>query len=130
MIRYIDAHLGSARLTADALCKAFQVSRTTLYRLFEPLGGVAQEIKARRLKRIHQALSSPEMAIRQVAVIAEEFGFADPTYFSRAFASASATRRVRRGRAPSSQAGGRTARTTTTTGCARCKASRRPRQVR
>lgn len=85
MMRYIDAHLGSARLSADTLCQAFKVSRTTLYRLFEPMGGVAQEIKARRLKRIHQALTSPEMAPRQVAVVAEQFGFPDPTYFSRAF---------------------------------------------
>jgi len=85
MTRYIDAHLGSARLSADTLCKAFKVSRSTLYRLFEPLGGVAQEIKVRRLKRVHRALSSPAAAMRQVALVAEEFGFADPSYFSRAF---------------------------------------------
>jgi AraC-like DNA-binding protein len=85
MLRYIDAHLDSALLSADALCKAFAVSRTTLYRLFEPLGGVAQEIKTRRLERVHQALLAPQTATRRIAGIAEAFGFADPTYFSRAF---------------------------------------------
>lgn len=71
--------LGPRRLSALA-----GISRSTLYRLFEPLGGVAAYIQEARLRAAHRALSRPEEA-REVGHIAEEFGFYDRSTFSRAF---------------------------------------------
>ncbi|MGJ7509533.1 helix-turn-helix domain-containing protein [Variovorax sp. GT1P44] len=61
------------------------MSRSTLYRLFEARGGVADYIKERRLKRIHAAIVAPEHATRQLVGIAEEFGLVDASHFSRIF---------------------------------------------
>src|SRR5262249_31744781 len=38
--RYIDRHLGSRELTPEAISKALGLSRSTLYSLCEPWGGV------------------------------------------------------------------------------------------
>jgi hypothetical protein len=43
--RYIAANLTSPELMSDVLCARLQLSRTQLYRLFEPLGGVAGYIQ-------------------------------------------------------------------------------------
>lgn len=71
--------LGPRRLSALA-----GISRSQLYRLFEPLGGVAAYIQDARLRAAHRALSRPDDA-RGVGNIAEEFGFYDASTFSRAF---------------------------------------------
>ena len=47
--RYIDKHLDSPRLSADAIARCFGWSRATLYRLFEPDGGLMKYIQRRRL---------------------------------------------------------------------------------
>ena len=39
--RHIDEHLGDPDFGAAQVAEAFGLSRPTLYRLFEPLGGVA-----------------------------------------------------------------------------------------
>lgn len=83
--RWIEASLGNPALSVPMICSAFKVSRTTLYRLFETRGGVAEYIKARRLKRIHAAIVAPEHAARQLVGIAEEFGLVNAAHFSRIF---------------------------------------------
>ena len=40
--QHIEAVLGAPELHAETLCTLFRISRTRLYRLFEPLGGVAK----------------------------------------------------------------------------------------
>ena len=52
-----------ADLSADALCGRFRISRTQLYRMFEPLGGVASYIQARRLDRAFAQLRDPRTSI-------------------------------------------------------------------
>jgi AraC-like DNA-binding protein len=49
--RYIDMHLDEEDLRIGAIGVAINVSRATLYRLFEPYGGVAHHVKERRLVR-------------------------------------------------------------------------------
>lgn len=48
---YVDMHLLDRDLDTDGLCRAFSMSRTSLYRLLANLGGGRQYIYRNRLKR-------------------------------------------------------------------------------
>ena len=85
--RYIDRHLGSRNLSPAAIAKALGLSRSTLYALCEPLGGVAALIQRRRLERIRAILTDPRDH-RSISQIAYQHGFVSKTHFSRAFRSA------------------------------------------
>ncbi len=82
--RLIGENLGSALLVPSRLCTLAGISRSHLYRLFEPLGGVAGYIQRERLRLAHRLLSTPSEQ-RTIAQIAESVGFFDPSSFSRAF---------------------------------------------
>jgi AraC-like DNA-binding protein len=80
----IRAQMGLATLTPERLCRETGLSRTSLYRLFEPLGGVAAAIDAERLAYARRRIE--DLAERRtIAQIAEEVGYFDPSAFSRAF---------------------------------------------
>ncbi|MDM0115432.1 helix-turn-helix domain-containing protein [Variovorax sp. J22R133] len=82
--RHIEEHLCEEELAAPQLCKQLRISRSALYRLFEPLGGVSQYIKERRLARVHQLLA--QSSERQVITrLAEDHGFKSAAHFSKAF---------------------------------------------
>jgi AraC-like DNA-binding protein len=83
--RHIEKALQSPELGPLALCTAFRISRTQLYRLFEPIGGVAAYIQERRLARACADLADPAKAGRKVYDIAYDWGFVNETHFSRAF---------------------------------------------
>ncbi len=83
--RHIAANLHAPDLDAEALCSAFRISRSRLYRLFEPLGGVAAHIQERRLVRARAELSDPAHAHRRIHDIAFAAGFSSEAHFSRAF---------------------------------------------
>ncbi len=80
----ISAHLKSPMLGPKKLCRLAGISRSHLYRLFEPHGGVARYIQSQRLHAIHDALSDAECR-QSIWSIAEEFGFTDASTFGRAF---------------------------------------------
>lgn len=80
----IRQNLRSSRLGPGRLCKLAGVSRSQLYRLFEPFGGVARYIQSERLRQAHQALADP-LNTSEIIKVAEDFGFFDPSAFSRAF---------------------------------------------
>ena len=82
--RYIDFHLTELDLSAERLCGFFKVSRATLYRLFEPYGGVARYIKERRLLRVHALLAASTQR-QHLGRLAEDYGFRTATHFSRGF---------------------------------------------
>jgi AraC-like DNA-binding protein len=82
--RYVEEHLTEDDLGAQQLCSALRVSRSTLYRLFEPIGGVAQYIKERRLARVHEVLSRSRER-PHIARLAERHGFKSAAHFSKAF---------------------------------------------
>jgi len=84
--RYIDLHLGSRDLAPDTICKALGLSRSTLYAVCEPYGGVVAMIQRRRLERIRAALTDPQDH-RRISEIAYQYGFVSKTHFSRAFRS-------------------------------------------
>jgi AraC-like DNA-binding protein len=83
--RHIVAKLESPELTARSLCGLFGLSRTHLYRLFEPLGGVANYIQEQRLLRAHADLCNPACDHRRIYEIAFGLGFTSEAHFSRVF---------------------------------------------
>lgn len=82
--RVIDGRLMDRNLTSEMLCTALGVSRSRLYRIFEPLGGVASYIRKQRLLRTRDALSDIADT-RSISRIAEQWGFVDPSAYSRTF---------------------------------------------
>ncbi|WP_143684834.1 helix-turn-helix domain-containing protein [Variovorax sp. KK3] len=82
--RYIDLHLTEPDLSADGIAAFFKMSRTTLYRMLEPMGGVGHYVRERRLARVHALLESATSRI-YLGRVAEDHGFKSATHFSRAF---------------------------------------------
>ena len=80
----VRRHLRSPGLAPAGLCQLVGISRSNLYRLFDDKGGVARYIQVQRLMEAHAALSDRANRL-SIAVIAEEFCFADASSFSRAF---------------------------------------------
>ena len=85
--RHIAASLESPALHAEALCGEFRISRSQLYRLFEPLGGVAHYIQEQRLARACAELCNPGHDHRRIYEIAYALGFTSEAHFSRIFRS-------------------------------------------
>lgn len=82
--RHIEQHLLDEALSPQSLAAAFRVSRATLYRLFEPLGGVTAYIREQRLRRVHGLLAAPAQR-HHLSTLAAEHGFSDASTLSRAF---------------------------------------------
>ena len=82
--RLIEEQLRAPDLTAGRLCCQLGISRSSLYRLFEPLGGVARYIQGRRLEQIREALRTPRET-RSLRDLAQVYGFSDGAHLSRAF---------------------------------------------
>ncbi|MCZ4094242.1 helix-turn-helix transcriptional regulator [Sinorhizobium psoraleae] len=82
--RYIHVNLHSADLTPEKICRELGISRTRLYQLFEPSGGVLNYIRRRRLLQAYADLSDPTNN-RPIGEIAEAAGFEVAANFTRAF---------------------------------------------
>jgi AraC-like DNA-binding protein len=82
--RFVQANMLDPDLGAASLQRELGVSRSRLYRLFEPHGGVVHYIQHRRLLDAYAALADPNDH-RRILDIAEERGFTDGAEFSRAF---------------------------------------------
>lgn len=80
----IEANLRSPQLTPDFLCRALSVSRRSLYRLFEPFGGIHGYILRRRLTCIMRAIKDPENRSR-ISDVAAQYGFSCQETFWRVF---------------------------------------------
>ncbi len=76
---YIEQHLDQP-LDVGTLCRRFGISRSSLYRLFEPLGGIATHIRHRRLIRARQYLLSPAHSHLSIAAIARRCGLEANTF--------------------------------------------------
>ena len=84
----IDQRLREPSLDAVSLAHSLGMSRATLYRTFQPVGGIADYIRRRRLAVAAIMLSSPANQRRKIGEIARDCGFASESAFSRAFRSA------------------------------------------
>lgn len=74
-----------SELDPEALAARFGLSRSALYGLFKPLGGVSRYIWHRRLMKARINLLAANPAQRRITDIAFQFGFKDASHFSRAF---------------------------------------------
>ncbi len=81
----IDDHLADPSLNVDYLAKRFKMSRTKLYTMFEPLGGIMAYIQQRRLMGVHRDLLNPALFHARIMTLAETWGFRDKAVFSRAY---------------------------------------------
>jgi AraC-like DNA-binding protein len=84
--RFIDQNLASTKLDVNMIARAFGVSRASVYRLMEPIGGVASYIRNSRLDRARQLLTAPRLADRPIAETAHLVGFRSISVFNRLFA--------------------------------------------
>lgn len=82
---YIRSNLESPDLSPDNICKTIGISRSSLYRLFEQDGGVANYIRKLRLLAIRRALVSPVNPRHRIGDLAYRYGFNSNTQLSRAF---------------------------------------------
>jgi len=86
--RYIRENLGAADLSPAQIARKFGISRTLLYQLLEPLGGIARYQRQLRLQRCLTALQDPAQNHLQIAEIAYRWGFNHPSTFNRNFRKA------------------------------------------
>ncbi len=84
LLALIRRHIGSVRLDPGRLARLAGLSRTRLYEVFEPEGGVARAIQRERLRAVRRAMADPADR-RPIARLAEDLGMPDPSVFSRAF---------------------------------------------
>lgn len=82
--RLVRDHIGAATLGPARLCRLAGISRSQLYRVFAPDGGVAAHIQRQRLAAAHDALRDPADA-RSIGAIAAAVGLFDASSFSRMF---------------------------------------------
>lgn len=75
---------GGAGLTPEAIGRSVGLSRSRLYALMKPHGGVRRFVQARRLLHVHAALATPGEH-GSVMALAERFGFSSHAHLSRAF---------------------------------------------
>ena len=82
---HIDRTLLSPKLSVENLAATFGLSRASLYRLFEPVGGVASYIRKSRLNRAYQDIVTTELSNRRIGPIAYRLGFKNLSAFNRLF---------------------------------------------
>ncbi len=81
----IEENLADPALNADWIAQRCAMSRASLYRLFEPSGGVAAYIRLVRMRRALFELSRADRSDARVAAVALRCGYANATSFTRAF---------------------------------------------
>lgn len=81
----IERRLEDPELTPQALIDEFGIARSTLYRLFEPLGGVSTYITERRLHYAFRLMVDPQQPAQRISQLAFKLGFSQPSAFTRAF---------------------------------------------
>jgi AraC-like DNA-binding protein len=82
---HIERNLSDPDLSVQHLVNEFGLSRASLYRLFEPQGGIAEHIRAKRLHRALFELCAPHPGPIRISDVARRCGFPSLAAFSRAF---------------------------------------------
>ncbi|MDH5180567.1 MAG: helix-turn-helix domain-containing protein [Gammaproteobacteria bacterium] len=82
---YIDNNLYDPNLSPEKIAREIGVSRAQLYRLAEPLNGVKNYIRRRRLKNAFYRLVSPQHSTKNITKLSYDLGFKSEDAFRRAF---------------------------------------------
>lgn len=85
---FIKENLSDADLSIEMISDSLGMSRATLYRVAEPLGGVRKYIRTQRLKLAHAKLLAGEESAQSITNLAFDLGFGTETAFRRAFKEA------------------------------------------
>ncbi|KZM72633.1 helix-turn-helix domain-containing protein [Nocardia terpenica] len=86
---YIDRHLDDPNLNPNQIAREHHISIRYLYKLCADANlSLHQRIIEQRLLRIRRELSNPRHQHRTITVIAQQYGFRDPSHFSRRFRAA------------------------------------------
>ncbi|SFZ81044.1 AraC-type DNA-binding protein [Devosia enhydra] len=85
---HIEQHLLDPDLGPLVLMDRFGITRSTLYRLFEPLDGVSTYIGRRRLSLAFRMLSDTQQPRGRISALARQLGYSHPSAFTRAFRDA------------------------------------------
>lgn len=83
--QFIEQRLDDVDLTPEAVRRHLGVSRSLLYKVFEPLGGVSAFIQGRRLDQAFDAILQDRAEQHTLGEIAYRHGFRSDAHFSRAF---------------------------------------------
>jgi len=83
--RHIERHLTSEQLSPEQIAAAMNLSRASLYRLFQGDGGVNAYVQGRRLDKCFDELLWSTGSRIGVAEVAYRYGFSSESVFSRAF---------------------------------------------
>ncbi|GHA23863.1 AraC family transcriptional regulator [Devosia pacifica] len=84
VLDFVRQNLSEPRLAPGFICERLGMSRSALYRLFEPTGGVAAHILERRLELSYRLLNDAQQN-RLISDIAHTLCFSSESAFSRAF---------------------------------------------
>lgn len=85
---HIDSHLDDLTLLPAKICNMFNLSRATLYRMFEIDGGVRRYIQDRRLHAAIWDLADHGVQRGRLTEVAEKWGFSSNANFNRAVKTA------------------------------------------
>lgn len=83
--RHIANNLETDALSVEEICRHFQISRATLYRLFETDGGLAHYVREQRLNLAFRRLLSPAAQDDRLIDLAVGMRFSSDSTFIRAF---------------------------------------------
>lgn len=81
---FVESRLDDPSLGVQTLLNSFGVSRASLYRMFEPSGGVRQYVSNRRIMRAVLDLSNHPNKRGAITQAAYKWGFSSPPSFNRA----------------------------------------------
>lgn len=83
--KFVELNLDDLELSPETVRRHLGVSRTLLYKVFEPAGGVSAFIQARRLDRAFDAILHDRTEQQTLGEVAYRHGFRSDAHFSRAF---------------------------------------------
>ncbi|MBC2885154.1 helix-turn-helix transcriptional regulator [Ochrobactrum sp. CM-21-5] len=85
VLQFINENALDVRLTVDVICKEFNISRSTLYRLFSEELGVRAYITQRRLDQVYTDMLNNQLGHLSIKHIAFNYGFQNAAVFKKQF---------------------------------------------
>lgn len=81
----VEAHLSERELAPDWIARRANLSRTRLYDLFKPVGGISRYVQQARAERLRQLLAMSEATTRSIGALCHQVGFANESHANRTF---------------------------------------------